>query len=615
MVNTQKSFNNMENTDINSLSNEELERIANGDLSAYEQQQEQPQQQIEENDDRDFNSKMSNEELEQYLNGNGVETNQPQMQNEQPDPNPKQSFLKAFAQALNNASRQGDQFAAVNSPASKNTLSGVASGGYENVRGLTDLLGLNLKPREFGGNPESFAFNLGKAGGQYIPQITGGLAAAKGIAKAAPFLGKKLIPEAIAVGSVGAAANPGSINERLVKGAEEAALVPAFHGAVKGYRAAKQGISNARSNLNYARPEKFQTQTSETLHDIFQGKPVTSARENKLVYGQINKKGRSNKAQSDEMYNEAIKEAMESGYNGVEKAIEFNTKDFIKPKKLSIKEKKKLSLEELFKDFKKNKKQKLSFKNPDDVIKYKNTKDAIHKEYEIKKRFYAFHKRPSLKNAHDLQVMLNERSFKLKHPLNDIVSKDLGKIYGELREKLVRSIESTLEKNGDINALKSYQNATKNYAENVVPYIKTRAIRDIVNSNPKKGKYTFPEDPINFLTKNKSSTQKIVSDLPEKSKRFLLQKMIEGAKSGEHINPVELKKLISDIKATRKVNLVRQKDLTKLEDLLKQGKRLEKTREFVNKNKGKLVVGGVLSVPGFIGGKKVLKELFSDNKD
>ena len=315
------------------------------------------------------------------------------------------------------------------------------------------------------------------------------------------------------------------------------------------------------------------------------------------------------------MYDEAIQEAIDSGYNGVEKAIEFNTKYLIKHKKHSKNEKQKLSFESLFKDFKKNEKQKLSFKNHDDFIKHKKIKDAIHKDHEIKERFYAFDKQPSFKNAHDLQAMLNEKSFKLKHPLNDIASQGLGKTYGELREELLRAMNSTLEKNGDINVLESYKNATKNYAENVVPYIKTRSMRDIVESNLEKGKYIFPEDPISFLTKNKNSTQKVVSDLPNESKRFLLQKMIEDAKKGEHINFVELKKLISDIKATRKVNLVHKEDLMRLEDLLKQGKRLEKTREFVNKNKGKLILGGVLSVPGFIGGKKVLKELFSDNKD
>lgn len=444
----------------------------------------------------------------------------------------------------------------------RNLVSGLASGGYENVRGLADLMGLNLKPRQFWGDPESNTFGAARFLGKYGVPFAGGLKAAKAIGTAAPALRNMAswLPEALGFGAVGAVAHPGTLEERLGRGALDAASVPAWHGAVKAFRGAKQGLSNTRENLKYATPGKFQEQTTQTLEDLFKGKPVTSKRENKLVFGEINKKGNANKDISNEMYKKTIQESVDKGYDGLKKKIDFNARNVLKNKKL---------------------------------------KRSIDKDSEVSTRFSEFLNSPSFKNAHDLQAILNERSFKLKHPLNDMASQNLGTTYRELRNQVLEAMESTLKKHGDISVLKSYQDATKNYAENVVPYIKTRAMRDITESMPKEGKYIFPEDSIALLTKNKSGTQKVVSDLPEKSKRFLFQKMIEGARTGDNIDPVKLKRLIHDIKSSRKVNLVPKEDLKKLQDLLERGNRLEMSREFVKKNQNKffLATGAAGAIP------------------
>jgi hypothetical protein len=459
----------------------------------------------------------------------------------------------------------------------RNLASGLASGAYENVRGIADLIGLKPKPRQFWGDPESNSFGAGKFLGEWGLPFGAALKAGKAIGKAAPGLRQAAswLPEALGVGAVGAAVHPGTINERLATGAGEGALVPAFHGIIKGLKAAKQGISNAKSNINYARPEKFQKEINETIQDIFKGKKITPERENKLVYGEINKKANLNKAKSSEMYDKVKEEAVNNGYDGFKKKIRITPDEFIKDKRLMR---------------------------------------SLRSDSEVSRRFTEFLNEPSFKNAHELQSILNEQSFKLNSPLNDMASKNLAKTFKDTRKRILNAIESTLKENGDVKLLTGYKDATKNYAENVVPYIKSKAMRDISNSSLEKGSYIFSENPITLLTKNNSRTQKVVSDLPDKSKRFLLQKMLEDAKTGDHFDPVKLKKIISDIKSSRKVNLTPQEELMKLEDLLNKGKKLEKTREFVKEHKGKLIVGGI-GVPGLIGGGKVLKELFSDKKD
>jgi len=525
---------------LNSMSDEDLKLVKKGDYS--------PLQKIK-------NKKTENrQQLQQQIENYPDEMNQNQGMSPEESQNPY-----------------------ANNSMGRNLASGIASGAYENVRGLADLIGLKPKPRQFWGDPESNSFGAGKFLGEWGVPFGAALKAGKVISKAAPGLKQAAswLPEALGVGAVGAAVHPGTINERLATGAGEAALVPAFHGAIKAFQGVKKGVGNAKSNINYARPEKFQKETNETLQGIFKGKKVTPERENKLVYGEINKKANLNKAKSSEMYNKVKEEAVNNGYDGFKKKINIKPDEFIKDKRLMR---------------------------------------SLRSDSEVSRIFSEFLSEPSFKNAHELQSILNEQSFKLRSPLNDIASKNLAKTFSGTRKRIIEAIESTLKENGDVKLLTDYKNATKDYAENVVPYIKSKAMRNISNSSLEKGTYTFSENPITLLSKNNSRTQKVVSDLPDKSKRFLFQKMLEDAKIGDHFDPVKLKKIISDIKSSRKVHLIPQKELMKLEDLLSKGKKLEKTREFVKEHKGKLIVGGI-GVPGLIGGGKVLKELFSDKKD
>jgi hypothetical protein len=557
----------MENIDyelLKSMSPEEWKLIAGGDYSPYyakmkqgndnPQQEQQPSQQEQQSPQQEPQAQenpygdMGQEQEDPF-----GERSQPQQQ-EQSNPYQNNSMLG-------------------------NLAAGMASGSYDNVRGIADLIRLKLKERQFGGDPESMAFNIGhpvgKIGSLFAGSGSLGLGAM--IAKNIPALGAKIgswLPHALGVGALGAVTTPGTMGERAGQGALDAALIPGGIAAYKAYKGAKKGIGNAYNNTKYARPENFQKEINQTLDDLFKGKPVTTERENKLVYGEINKNANANRKKASTMYDKNIEEAVNSGYDGVKKKIKIDVNEFINDKRLMR---------------------------------------SLRKDSEVSRRFEEFLNEPSFKNAHELQSILNEQSFKLKSPLNDMASQNLGKTFGDTRKKILKAIESTLKENGDTKILTDYQKATKNYAENVVPYIKSKAMRDISNSAPEQGIYNFPGDPLTLLLKNNNRTQKVVSDLPIETKRFLLQKILENAKKGKDSDPVKLKELINDIKSSRKVNLVNKEDLTKLEDLLKQGERLEKTREFIKKNKGKLIVGGI-GVPALMGGGKALKSLFSEDK-
>jgi hypothetical protein len=434
-----------------------------------------------------------------------------------------------------------------NNSIGRNLASGLASGAYENVRGIADLIGLKPKPRQFWGDPESNSFGFGKFLGEWGTPAVGALKAGKAIGKAAPALRQAAswLPEALGVGAVGAAVHPGSINERLATGAGEAALVPAFHGAVKGFRAAKQGISNARSNLKYSSPGKFNEETRKTVQEVLGNKPFTKEVERESITGIINKKARDYLTKSNEMYNGIIKEATEKGYDGVKKKIEFNNRDY--------------------------------FLNKADIDADKN----------ISHLFANFLEKPSFGRAHRLQSALGRESFALKNPENREVVRKRGELYGELHDKIVDAMDSTIKKNGDNNILSSYKNASNYYERNVVPYYKSNyEISNISRSLPEKERYHYPRNIIHTLLEDTHTMKKVRDDMPKGTKRTILSRLLNGVED----NPKLLKKRINKINSGGEFELVNKKDLKQIEDFLRKGKGLEIVREFVKNNKKKLLL-------------------------
>lgn len=523
---------------LNSMSDEDLKLIENGDYSPLEK-------------------------IKNKTNENNQQPQQP-MGNRPGGMNPNQGMAPGASQNL----YQNDGMARNLG----NLASGVASGVYDNVRGVVDLAGLNLKPRQFGGDAESNSFGAGKFIGDWGTPFLGALKAGKAIGKAAPGLKKvaSWLPEALGVGAVGAAVHPGTINERLLTGAGEAALVPAFHGLVKGYRAAregakgaKQGISNARENLKYATNDRFKEGTQKTLEEVLGVEPFTKQLERESIHGGINQTARSNLKESHDKYRGVIDKANEMGYDGIKKKIAFN-----------------------------------------DL--HEGHKAAIDANRNLSHLFDNFLKKPSFSRAHRLQSGLGRAATEYKNPLNDQVTKDMGKLYQELQNKMLQSIKSSLSKNGDTSVLSAYEKASHYYKEKVVPYYhSTHAIVNISRSNPKHKKYNYTTDIIGALLTDTGELSKVRGALTNDTQRAILKKLLTGAED----NPKLLGKRIKKIKAGGEIELVNKEELKKIEDFLKTAKGLEIVREFVNKNKNKFLVGaGGASI---YAGYKAAKSLIS----
>jgi hypothetical protein len=441
------------------------------------------------------------------------------------------------------------------------------------VRGVVDLAGLNLKPRQFGGDAESNSFGAGKFIGDWGTPGFAAWKVGKKINQAVPALKKvaSWLPEALGVGAVGAAVHPGTINERLLTGAGEAALVPAFHGLVKGYRAArervkgaKQGISNARENLKYATNDRFKEGTQKTLEEVLGVEPFTKQLERESIHGGINQTARSHLKESHNKYRGVIDKANEMGYDGIKKKIAFNARD------------------------------------------YYLHKAAIDANRNLSHLFANFLEKPSFSRAHRLQSGLGRAATEYKNPLNDQVTKDMGKLYQELQDKMLQSIESSLSKNGDTSVLSAYEKASHHYKEKVVPYYhSTHAIGNISRSIPEHEKYNYTTDIIGALLTDTGELSKVRGALTNDTQRAILKKLLTGAED----NPKLLGKRIKKIKAGGEIELVNKEELKKIEDFLKTAKGLEIVREFVNKNKFLLVgTGGAGIYAGYKAGKSFISK-------
>lgn len=451
----------------------------------------------------------------------------------------------SWMQAFLNAVRQGEGQAGLNSPAVRNFSSGLGSGAYENVRGAAGLFGKEIPNQDFGGQP-GFSRSLGELVGKYGPQL---YMAGKATRLLPASMQSSILPQSGILGLLGGALEPGSYGEKAQKVLTDAALGASTMGLVKG---AKQASASMGSFLDKILPNRYEKKLGNSLSGLTGGKNASIASENKHIYDTINKNYRNNLKQSEDLYNKTTGLALSKGYE----------------------DSKYISTDGL------NKSARKDIKDMDEIIFDKKSEEALK----------VFLKKPNFDNAHKLQSILGERASSLGH--NNQYKNLASRIRG-LRDKVKENIENSFKKYGDDDLVESYKKASDFYRDKVAPYWETEALKNIAYSKPEEKFYRYPNNPINALGDNESQIAKVVNDLDENAYQALLARMLE--KTNKNYAYGDLEKVYKDILTGKKRMLVRDKDLTAIEGLLDQGKKLKFLRDYLKKY-GKGTAAGTLGL-------------------
>lgn len=133
---------------------------------------------------------------------------------------------------------------------------------------------------------------------------------------------------------------------------------------------------------------------------------------------------------------------------------------------------------------------------------------------------FAFGKNPTLQNAHNLQSQLGTEIRQNSKGNLSIADQNTVKGYQKAQSALKDDINNFMaDKNPDLAS--QYQVATKNWAENVVPYIENPKI-----SKMAKGDIENPRNISNIFRNPEADTQKVIDDMgPEASRKILYSEL------------------------------------------------------------------------------------------
>lgn len=462
----------------------------------------------------------------------------------------------SWMQAFLNTVRQGDGQAGLNSPAVRNFASGLGSGAYENVRGAAGLFGKEIPNQDFGGQP-GFSRSLGELVGKYGPQL---YMAGKATRLLPASMQSSILPQSGILGLLGGALEPGSYGEKAQKGLTDAALAASTIGLLKG---AQKGSDYVGNFLDKVIPSRYDNKLNASIQSLTGGKIPSIESDNKFIYGNINKNFRKNQEKVEELYSKVSKLAKEKGYSDA----------------------KKISTEGL------------KLEDDSGIL----SSDMVFHDNKSQKALNFFLKDPSYENAHKLQSVLGVRSQQLKNMKG---FKPLARELSGLRKQVKENIVNSFHAYGDEALANQYNKASAFYKKKVVPYRATAAIEKISQSKPELEEYDFPINPINTLKKNKDKVQKVVNELNDDARQALLARLLENKELEDPYK--SLQKAYQDILSGPNKGLVLDRDINRMENLIKEGKQLRRTREFVRKNQVKIGLGalGALGLSPFIPSKK-----------